>query len=414
MAQDVKVGREILPIPDQPYRGAVPFDARTASAPQQPMLHAPEGVPNVVIVLLSDMGSGIPSAFGGCVDMPTTDRLAKNGLRYNHMHTTALCSPTRAALLTGRNHHSVNMGVITEFATAWPGATGMRPNTCANIGELLRLKGYNTGYFGKRHEVPAWEQSVSGPFDRWPTGSGFEKFYGFMGGEMDHFIPILFDGTTRVDPPRTPEQGYHLTDDITDKAIGWIREQQMVTPDRPFLAYVAYGATHSPHQVPEKFRGRHKGKFDMGWDKLREETLARQKKAGAVPADAKLASRPEGVKPWEQLTADEKLVATRLMENYADFAEHVDSNVGRLVDALEELKVLPNTVFLYQLGDNGMSAEGSLIGTYNVGLNYNGYEPSIADIKAHLDEIGKPGTEPHIPVGFAHAGNCPFPWPKQL
>jgi len=414
MAQDPKVGREILPIPDRPYNGPVPFDARNATAPPQPTLSAPQGAPNVVIVLLDDMGFGIPSAFGGFVKMPTTERLAANGLRYNHFHTTALCSPTRAALLTGRNHHSVNMGVITEFATSWPGATGMIPNTCANIAQMLKLNGYNTGYFGKSHETPAWEQSTSGPFDRWPTGCGFEKFYGFIGGEMDQFVPVLFDGTTRVDPPKTPEEGYHLTEDLTDRAIAWIREQQTGTPDRPFFAYVAYGATHAPHQVPASFRGRHKGQFDKGWDKLREETLENQKKAGIVPADAKLASRPEGVKPWDELTADEKLVAARLMENYADFAEHVDFHAGRLVDALEELGVLHNTVLIYELGDNGMSAEGGLIGTYNSILNYNGLDPTIADMKTHLDEIGTGKTEPHIPVGFAHAGNCPFQWTKQI
>src|SRR5215813_6434171 len=339
MAQDVKVGREILPIPDKPYSGSVPFDARDAEAPKQPMLSAPEGSPNVVIVLIDDMGFGIPSGFGGFVEMKTTERLARDGLRYNHFHTTALCSPTRAALLTGRNHHTVNMSSITEFSTSWPGATGMIPNTCANIGQILKLNGYSTAQFGKAHETPAWEQSTSGPFDRWPTGSGFEKFYGFLGGEMDHFLPILFDGTSRVDPPKTPEQGYHLTDDLTDRAIAWIRDQQTATPDRPFFAYVPYGATHAPHQPPPAFRGRHKGQFDIGWDKLREQTLERQKAMGIVPPDAQLASRPEGVKPWDQLTADEKLTAARLMENYADFAEHVDVNVGRLVDALEELGV---------------------------------------------------------------------------
>src|SRR5215470_6055362 len=369
MAQDVKIGREILPIPDQPYNGPVPFDARDADAPKQAMLSAPDGAPNVVIVLVDDMGFGIPSGFGGFVEMKTTERLAKGGLRYNHFHTTALCSPTRAALLTGRNHHSVNMGVITEFGTSWPGATGMIPNTCASIAQILRLNGYNTGQFGKCHEVPAWEQSISGPFDRWPTGAGFEKFYGFIGGEMDQFEPVLFDGTTRVDPPKTPEQGYHFSEDMTDQAIAWIREQQTDTPDRPFFAYVAYGATHAPHQVPEKFRGRHKGQFDKGWDKLREETLARQKKAGTVPAETKLAPRPEGVKAWNELSADEKLVAARLMENYADFAEHVDWNVGRLVDALEELDLMEHTLFIYQLGDNGMSAEGGLIGTHLTPLN---------------------------------------------
>jgi arylsulfatase A-like enzyme len=405
MAQDPKVGREILPIPDQPYRGPVPFDARTSAPPPQPMLHAPEGAPNVVIVLIDDMGFGIPSAFGGCVEMPTTERLAKGGLRYNHFHTTALCSPTRAALLTGRNHHSVNMGVITEFGTSWPGATGMIPNTCASIAQILKLNGYSTGYFGKSHETPPWEQSVSGPFDRWPTGSGFERFYGFLGGEMDQFVPVLFDGTTRVDPPTSPEQGYHLSDDLTDKAIDWIREQQTATPDRPFFAYVAYGATHAPHQVPERFRGRHKGQFDMGWDRLREQTLAVQKKAGLVPPEARLARRPEGVKPWDELTGDEKLVAARLMENYADFAEHADWNVGRLVDALEELGVTGNTLFLYQLGDNGMSAEGSLIGTHSSALNYNGLDPTIEDIKKHLHAVDR---APH-PGGLCPRRQLPVP-----
>lgn len=414
MPQDPAIGREILPIPDQPYRGYVPFDASTAMAPPQPMLRPPAGAPNVVIVLIDDMGFGIPSAFGGCVQMPTTERLAKTGLRYNQMHTTAICSPTRAALLTGRNHHMVNMGNITEFSTSWPGMTGMRPNTCATIAEILKLNGYNTAMFGKSHETPAWEQSVSGPYDRWPTGSGFEKFYGFLGGEMDQFLPALYDGTTRVEAPKTPDQGYHLTDDITDHAIAWIREQQTSTPDRPFFAYVSYGATHAPHQVPEEFRGRHAGRFDIGWDALREQTLARQKAAGVVPPDTKLASRPPGVKAWDELTADEKVVAARLMENYADFAYHVDVHVGRLVDALEGLGTLDNTVLLYQLGDNGMSAEGSLIGTHNSMLNYNGYDPTIDDIKARLDDIGTPVTSPHIPVGFAHAGNCPFQWTKQV
>src|SRR5262245_9447708 len=202
MAQDVKVGRESLPIPDIPYSGSVPFDARDAEAPKQPMLSAPEGSPNVAIVLIDDMGFGIPSGFGGCTSMPTSERLPKNGIRYNHFHTTTLCSATRAALLTRRTHHAVKMGSITEFATSWPGATGMIPNTCANIGQILKLNGFNTGYFGKSHETPAWELSVSGPFDRWPTGCGFEKFYGFLGGEMDHFIPVLFDGTSRIDPPK--------------------------------------------------------------------------------------------------------------------------------------------------------------------------------------------------------------------
>src|SRR5262245_25057326 len=412
--QDPAIGREILPIPDKLYQGPTPLDARDMPAPAQTRLHAPAGAPHVVIVLLDDMGFGVPSAFGGFVDMPTSDRLARAGLRYNHFHTTALCSPTRAALLTGRNHHAVGMGSITEFATSWPGNNATRPNTCATIAEVLRLNGYNTAVFGKLHQTPPWEISASGPFDRWPTREGFDKSYGFQGGEMDQFIPVLYEGVSRVSPPKTPEQGYHLSEDITDQAIGWVREQQSMTPDRPFFVYLSYGATHAPHHVPESWRGRNRGKFDLGWDRLRDQTLARQKALGLVPSDTKLAPRPEGVKPWDELTADEKLVAARLMENYADFAQHVDWNVGRFVDALEELGVMGTTLLFYQLGDNGMSAEGSLIGTHNSILNYNGFNPTIEQIKANLDKIGTIDTNPHIPVGFAHAGNCPFQWTKQI
>ena len=248
--QDAASGREILPIPDKPYQGPTPLDAREMPAPLQTRLHAPAGAPHVVIVLLDDMGFGVPSAFGGFVEMPTSDRLAKAGLRYNHFHTTALCSPTRAALLTGRNHHAVGMGSITEFATSWPGNNGMRPNTCATIAEMLRLNGYNTAVFGKLHQTPPWEISASGPFDRWPTGEGFEKSYGFQGGEMDQFIPVLYEGVSRVSPPKTPEEGYHLSEDITGQAMGWVREQQSMTPDKPFFVYLSYGATHAPHHVP--------------------------------------------------------------------------------------------------------------------------------------------------------------------
>ena len=390
------------------------MDARDAPAPKQPRLHAPEGAPNVVIVLVDDMGFGIPSAFGGCVDMPTTDRLAKNGLRYTQFHTTALCSPTRAALLTGRNHHSNGMGAIAEFATSWPGNNGMRPNTNATIAEMLRMNGYSTSAYGKWHQTPPWEISTSGPFDRWPTGEGFDRFYGFQGGEIDQFVPVLYEGTHLVDPPKTPEEGYHVSEDMVDQAIVWIREQQTMTPDKPFLVYMSFGATHAPHQSPDSWLDRYRGKFDMGWDQLREQTLERQKALGVVPADTQLAGRPEGVKAWDELTADEKLVASRLMENYACFAEHMDYQVGRLVDILEEMDVVDNTLFIYILGDNGMSAEGGLIGTHNSILNYNGMTPSIEDVKGNLDQIGTLDTSPHIPVGFAHAGNCPFQWTKQV
>jgi arylsulfatase A-like enzyme len=415
MAQNADIiGREILPIPDRPYQGYTPIDARSGGMPEQTLLNAPQGAPNIVIVLIDDMGFGIPSAFGGCVDMPTSDRLAETGLRYNQFHTTALCSPTRQAILTGRNHHSSGMGSITEYATSWPGNNGMRPNTIASVSEMLKLNGYNTAAFGKWHQTPPWEISGTGPFDRWPTGEGFEKFYGFQGGEIDQYAPVLYDGTTRVEQPKSMEEGYHISEDITDQAILWARQQQTLRPDKPFFIYHAFGATHAPHHVPESWRGRNEGKFDVGWDKLREQILERQINMGIVPADTQLTERPEGVKAWDELTDDEQLVASKLMENFADFSEHTDYQVGRLVDALDEMGVMDNTLFIYILGDNGCSAEGGLIGTHDSILNYNGMTPTIEQVKDHLDTLGGSDSSPHIPVGFAHAGNAPFQWTKQV
>ena len=273
-AQQVPLDRTILPVREPSYPPITELDARRATAPPRFEVKAPTGAPNVVIVLIDDMGFGTSSAFGGPVSMPTLERLAGAGLRYNRFHTTALCSPTRMALLTGRNHHATNTGAIMELATAFPGNTGMRPNAVAPLAEILRLNGYSTAAFGKYHETPAWETSVSGPFDRWPTGSGFDKFYGFIGGETNQWAPTLYDGVARVEPPHDPN--YHLTTDLANQAIAWMRFQHAMTPDRPFFVYFATGATHAPHHVPKEWADRYQGRFDAGWDSLRARTLRRQ------------------------------------------------------------------------------------------------------------------------------------------
>jgi arylsulfatase len=314
----------------------------------------------VLIVLVDDMGFGMPSAFGGPVRMPAADRLARQGLRYNHFHTTALCSPTRVALLSGRNHHTNNMGAITEAATAFPGNTGQRPNNVAPLAEMLRLNGYSTGFFGKNHETAPWEVSPSGPTDRWPTRSGFDKFYGFFGGETDQWAPTIYDGMVKIETPHYP--GYNFMTDMANQAIAWMKFQKSLTPDKPFFIYFAPGATHAPHHVPKEWIAKYKGRFDGGWDKLREETLARQIALGVVPAGTKLAPKPEGIKDWDRLTADEKKLFARQMEVYAGFGEYCDHEIGRLIDAIAETGQLDNTLVLYILGDNGTSAEGGLAG----------------------------------------------------
>jgi arylsulfatase A-like enzyme len=330
--------------------------------PMQP-LRPPAGAPNVVIVLIDDMGFGAPSAFGGPCNMPTLARVMAEGLTYNRVPTTAVCSPTRGALLTGRNHHTVGMGIVTELATNAPGYTSVRPNSVAPTADALKLNGYSTAAFGKIHQTPVWEVSSAGPFDRWPTGEGFESFYGFLGGESNQWVPALYDGTTPVEPPDDPD--YHLTPDLVDHAIAWVQKQHSLTPDKQFFVYLSVGATHAPHHVPKEWSDKYKGKFDQGWDKVRETTLANQKKLGVVPQNAQLTARPGEVKAWDQLTADEQRSAARLMEIYAGFAEHTDYHAGRFLDALEKLGVLDNTLFIYMAGDNGASAEGLQFGTYN-------------------------------------------------
>jgi arylsulfatase A-like enzyme len=303
-AQTPISGREVLPIPQTKLNLVTPLDARDAHAPPIRPLSAPSRAPNVVIVLIDDMGFGASSAYGGPCAMPVAERLAKNGLSYTRFHTTALCSPTRQALLTGRNHHSVNVAGISEIATSFPGYSSVRPDSAATIAQVLKLNGYNTAAFGKMHQTPVWETSASGPFDRWPTGDGFERFYGFLGGETNQWNPTLFEGITPVEPPENPN--YHFSEDMTSKTIAYMREQKAMTPDKPFFVYVSFGAVHAPFHVPKPYIEKYRGKFDQGWDKQREETFARQKQLGVIPQDARLTERPNEIAAWDTLSADEK------------------------------------------------------------------------------------------------------------
>jgi arylsulfatase len=406
------LNRTVLPIAEPPVASITEMDARKATPPPRFEVKAPEGAPNVVIVLIDDIGFGHSSAFGGPIRMPTLEKLASRGLRYNRFHTTALCSPTRMALLTGRNHHVNNAGAVMELATAFPGNTGVRPTSVAPLAEILRLNGYSTAAFGKYHETAPWEASVSGPYDRWPTRSGFDKFYGFIGGETNQWAPAIYDGVARVELPQDPN--YHFTTDMTNQAIAWSRFQQSLTPDKPFFLYFAPGATHAPHHVPEEWIAKYKGEFDQGWDKLREETFARQLERGVVPPGTKLTARPAEIPAWDSLSADQKRLFARQMETFAGFGEHTDHEVGRLVSALEDMGEIQNTLFFYIVGDNGSSAEGGPDGTYNEILALNGVVSDVSSQLEHLDEWGGPNTFPHFSVGWAHAGDTPFQWTKQV
>ncbi|MGW6006643.1 arylsulfatase [Oerskovia enterophila] len=411
--------RTMLPVPDRPRPGLTTYDARdpdTSYPPIEPLL-PPPGAPNVLIILLDDVGFGASSAFGGPCSTPTAERLAAGGLTYNRFHTTALCAPTRAAMLSGRNHHSVGMGSITETATSAPGNSSLKPNTKAPLAMTLKLNGYSTAQFGKCHEVPVWQSSPLGPFDAWPSaGGGFETFYGFIGGENNQWDPALYDGTTPVEPPATPEEGYHLTEDLADRAVSWIRTQKALMPDRPFFAYFAPGATHAPHHVPKEWADRYAGQFDDGWDALRERTLARQKELGVVPADAELTPRHEEIPSWDDMPAELKPVLARQMEVYAGFLEHTDHHVGRVIDAIDDLGVLDDTLVYYIIGDNGASAEGTLNGAFNEMANFNGMAglETPEFLLSKLDELGSPSSYNHYAVGWAHAMDTPFQWTKQV
>jgi arylsulfatase A-like enzyme len=411
--------RSVLPIPERKHVGITTYDAKDPETSFPPItpLRPPDGAPNILIVLIDDAGFGSSSAFGGPCATPNFERLAKEGLSYTRFHTTALCSPTRAALLSGRNHHSVGMGGITEMATSAPGYSSIRPQDKAPVAETLKLNGYATAHFGKCHEVPVWEASPMGPFDRWPSpGNGFEHFYGFIGGETNQYAPALYQDTVPVEPDRTPEEGYHFTEDMTDHAIDWIRQQKALMPDKPFFAYYAPGATHAPHHVHPDWSDKYKGKFDQGWDTLREVTLERQKELGVLPDDAELTARPEQIPAWDEIDDELKPVLARQMEVYAGFMEHTDHNVGRLLDALDDLEILDDTLVYCVVGDNGASAEGTLHGSFNELIDLNGASAlqTTEFMAAHIDDFGTPKAYNHYAVGWAHAMDTPYQWTKQV
>ena len=410
--------RDILPIPDPQHVGVTTYDAKdpdTSFPPIEP-LRPPEGAPNVLVILIDDAGFGSSSAFGGPCQTPNFERLADKGLRYNRFHTTALCSPTRQALLTGRNHHAVGMGGITEIATSAPGYNSIRPKSAAPLAETLKLNGYSTAQFGKCHEVPVWETSPMGPFHAWPTGSGFEHFYGFVGGETNQYAPAIYQDTVPVEPDRTPEEGYHFTEDMTDHAIDWVRQQKALMPDKPFFIYYAPGATHAPHHVPVEWSDKYKGKFDQGWDKLREETFERQKKLGVIPDDAELTARPAEIQAWDATPDEMKPIFARQMEVYAGFMEHTDHHVGRLIDALEDLEIVDDTLVYLIVGDNGASAEGTPNGCFNELVVLNGAFglETVDFMTARINEFGTPTAYNHYAVGWAHALDTPYQWTKQV
>ena len=387
--------------------------AAPATDPGAPVRkQAPKGAPNVLVVLLDDVGFGATSTFGGPVPTPALDQLAGEGLRFNRFHTTAICSPTRASLLTGRNPHAVHMGAVMNSADARPGYSGFQTRDAVSIAEILRRAGYNTAAFGKWHQTPDSEVTPNGPFDRWPTGQGFEKFYGFQGGEADQFDPTLYDGTRNVDQPR--RDGYHFTEDMADQAIGWIKTQNAIEPDRPAFVYFAPGATHAPLQAPREWIDRFKGRFDNGWDAMREEIFARQKRMGVIPANTRLTPRNPDLPAWSSLTPDQRKVASRLMEIYAGFLAHTDAQVGRVLDALRATGEYDNTLVIYVVGDNGASAEGGIPGSNNyVGAYQLGLETDALRL-AQIDTMGAKGTNSHYPSAWAWAMNTPFQWAKTV
>jgi arylsulfatase len=404
----------VLPRPEPPFRGTI---GRTTaeSTPDFPReFAAPQAAPNVLLIMTDDVGFGASSTFGGPIPTPAFDALAKRGLRYNRFHTTALCSPTRAALITGRNHHTCGTGAITEMGTGYPGYNTLMSKKCGTVGEILKQNGWNTAWFGKNHNVPDWHSSQAGPFDLWPTGLGFEHFYGFLGGDTDQWHPAIFDGTKPVEPPHDA-RNYHLDADLADRAVAWIREQHSLAPNKPFFAYYTPGLCHAPHHAPKDWIARFKGTFDQGWDKVREETLARQIELGVVPPGTKLTPRPKEIPAWDSLTANQRKLYARMMESYAACLAYCDSNIARVIDAVADTGELDNTLIIYIQGDNGASAEGTLQGVLNeVGVAANGVQETEEYVLSMMDEIGGPLTYNHYPVGWAHAMCAPFQWTKQV
>jgi arylsulfatase A-like enzyme len=408
------IDRTKLPLPESKFRGKVGKTYLESEADWPRVPAPPEGAPNVVIILLDDVGFGQVSSFGGPVPTPALDKLAARGLRYNRFHTTAICGPSRAALITGRNHHNCGTGFLAEWATGFPSYNNMIPRSTATIGAVLKGNGYSTSWFGKNHNTPDWESSVAGPFDRWPSGMGFDYFFGFIGGETHQYYPVLFENTVAVEPHKSPEEGYHFMEDMTDRAINWLRYSKAVAPQKPALLYFAPGAAHAPHHAPPAWREKFKGQFDAGWDVIREATYKRQLEMGIIPVGTELTPRPEWVQPWDSLSADERKLYARFMENFAGYLAYADHECGRLLEAVNELPDADNTLIFFIVGDNGASSEGGFSGTVNEVMNLNGVPSKLEDNLKLIDEIGSAHTEPHYPLGWAWAGNAPFQWVKQV
>src|SRR5271157_5961812 len=405
--------QEVLPWPEQPFRGKIGPTTKDSKPAFPKEVRAPKGAPNILLIMTDDVGFGAASPFGGPIATPTLDRLAANGLRFTQFHTTALCSPTRAALITGRNHHTCATGIIMEMGTGYPGYNTLMPKSCGSIGEVLRQNGYNTSWYGKNHNVPDWQGSQAGPFDLWPTGLGFEYFYGFIGGDANQWHPALFENTRPTEPPQN-DPAYILDRDLADHAIAWIRQQHTLAPDKPFFAYYAPGTAHAPHHAPKDWIAKFRGQFDQGWDKVREETLERQKKLGVVPADTKLTPRPEAIPAWDTLDADQKRLYARMMEVYAGALAHCDYQIGRVIDAVEQMGELDNTLIIFIQGDNGASAEGTLQGLLNEMTIFNAIPEDFKEVLRRMDDLGGPLTYNHYPVGWAHAMDSPLQWTKQI
>jgi len=414
LAQEAQVDRTELPIKAPWYPAIETLDARDAKAPPPFVIRAPKEAPNVVVILLDDIGFGATGVTGSMIPTPNFDKLASQGLLYNHFHTTALCSPTRQALKTGRNHHSANQAKISEVATSFPGATGMLPNDVASIGTMLSLNGYSTAAFGKWHETAVWETSPSGPLTRWPNFQGFDEFYGFLGGETNQWSPAVYHNLSRVETPEDPD--YHFMNDMATKSIEWIRFQQALTPDKPFFVYFAPGAVHAPHHVPQSYIDKQKGRFDEGWDVIRERIFEKQKQLGVIPPGTKLAAKPDDIKDWKDLSAKEKKLFARQAEVFAAFVDQTDHETGRLIQAIEDMGEMDNTLIFYISGDNGTSAEGGMNGLFNE-MTYFNAEPKGSDIDFMLeyyDAWGDPTTYPHMAAGWAVCFDSPFTWTKQV
>ncbi len=407
-----ELDRTVLPLLEPTPPTYTELSYKDATPPPRFQVKAPEGAPNVVIVLVDDLGFAGTSKFGGPVSTPTFDKMASEGVYYNNFHTTAVCSPTRAAIKSGRNHHQNNMGGIIETGTAFPGNTGQIPENVTPVAEMLRLNGYSTAAFGKWHETAAWEASISGALDRWPTHQGFDKFYGFLGGETNQWAPYIYDGTHPVELPEDPN--YHFLTDMTDQAVSWVKFQKALTPDKPFFVYYAPGATHAPHHVPKDYIKRWEGKFEQGWDKMREEIMARQIEAGIVPEGTKLTEKPSAIPNWDELNDDEKTLFKHQVAVFAGFIEMVDYEIGRLVDAVEETGQLDNTLIFFVYGDNGTSAEGGRNGMFSEMTYFNGVQEKVEDMLKRIDLWGGPHTYPHMAAGWAVMFDTPYKWTKQM